>query len=213
MNAIKIGHIELVNNPIETANTYFAAQNPQNTRLFCADELDIDTARAIIDESYIASEGEKFILIAAFSFNVYAQNALLKVLEEPPNGIIFVIYAKMKSLLLPTIRSRLPIINHLKQQKLPHFPLLLKMLNLESVYQLLKEREKEFNNPLLKTEIQSLYLDAVKYGLDFSAQETELFEKAMLWETQYENTRNIFVVLLLLVLRKKKQQICATLKG
>ena len=87
------------------------------------------------------------------------------------------------------------------------------MLNLESVYQLLKEREKEFNNPLLKTEIQSLYLDAIKYGLDFSVQETELFEKAMLWETQYENTRNIFVVLLLLVLRKKKQQICATLKG
>ncbi|MBX7490952.1 DNA polymerase III subunit delta' [Helicobacter turcicus] len=210
---IKIGHIELVNNPIESANDYFAMQNPQNTRLFCANELDIETARSIIDESYIASEEIKQILIAALSYNTYAQNALLKVLEEPPSGTIFIIYAKMKSLLLPTIRSRLPIINHIKQQRLPHFPLSLKTLNLEGVYRFLKEREKEFNNPFLKEEIQSLYLDSIKYGLSFSAREAQIFEKALFWENQYESTSNIFAVLLLLVLRKKKQQFNVTLKG
>ncbi|WP_370522737.1 DNA polymerase III subunit delta' [Helicobacter winghamensis] len=213
MEMIKIGHIELVNDPIESASAYFSTQDPQNTRLFCSNELDIDTARSIIDESYIASKGTKQILIAALSYNLYAQNALLKVLEEPPSGTIFVIYAKMKSLLLPTIRSRMPIINHAKAQRLPHFPISLKTLNLESIYQFLKEREKEFNNPLLKDEIQSLYLDSIKYGLSFSNKETQLFEKAISWEDQYESTSNIFAVLLLLVLRKKKQRLNATLKN
>ncbi|WP_299547902.1 DNA polymerase III subunit delta' [uncultured Helicobacter sp.] len=210
---IKIGHIELVNDPIESATAYFNTQDPQNTRLFCSDELEIDRARAIIDESYLASDGTKQILIAASSYNAYAQNALLKVLEEPPSGTIFIIYAKMKALLLPTIRSRLPIINNTTQKRLPHFPISLKTLNLESVYQFLKEREKEFNNPLLKEEIQSLYLDSIKYGLTFSSKETQLFEKALYWEHRYESTNNIFVVLLLLVLRKKKQQLNAALKG
>ena len=73
-DAMRVGHIELVKNPIEVASQYYATQNPQNTRLFCANELDIDTARSIIDESYIASEGTKTILIAALTFNIYAQN-------------------------------------------------------------------------------------------------------------------------------------------
>lgn len=210
MEAIKMAHIVLVNDPIEEANADFAKQNPQNTRLFCANELDIDTARAIIDESYIASEGTKCILIAAFVFNVYAQNALLKVLEEPPSGIVFVVYAKMKSLLLPTVRSRLVIVNRIAQQRLPHFPVPMETLNLEGIYRFLKEREREFNSLSLKEEIQSLYLDAIRYGLDFSLRETMFFEKAMFWG--YESTSNVFATLLLLVLQKKKQQLNASLR-
>lgn len=213
MEKIKIGHIRLVNDPIESASTYFGTQDPENTRLFCANELEIDNVRSIIDESYIASNGPKQILIAALSYNIYAQNALLKVLEEPPGDTIFVIYAKMKFLLLPTILSRLPIINCVKKQRLPHFPISLKTLNLENLYQFLKEREKEFNNPILKDEIQSLYLDSIKYGLTFSSSETQLFEKALFWEDQHESTSNILIVLLLLVLRKKKQQFSAVLKN
>lgn len=209
----RVGHIELVENPIEAASQYYATQNPQNTRLFCANELDIDTARSIIDESYIASEGTKTILIAALAFNIYAQNALLKVLEEPPQGIVFIIYAKMKFLLLPTIRSRLLILNHTKFQKLPPFALDIESLNLESVYRFLKERENDFNNKALKIEIQSLYLDCITYGLNFTLSESELFEKAILWEEQHEYARNIFLVLLLLVLRKKKQYIQNKIQG
>lgn len=206
-DAMRVGHIELVENPIEVASQYYATQNPQNTRLFCANELDIDTARSIIDESYIASEGTKTILIAALTFNIYAQNALLKVLEEPPRGVVFILYAKMKFLLLPTIRSRLLILNHTHFQKLPPFALDIASLNLESIYRFLKDRENDFNNPALKTEIQSLYLDCIAYGLSFTQSESELFEKALLWEAQHEYARNIFLVLLLLVLRKKKQYI------
>lgn len=212
-DTMHVGHIELVENPIETASQYYATQNPQNTRLFCANELDIDTARSIIDESYIASEGTKTILIAALAFNIYAQNALLKVLEEPPQGIVFIVYAKMKFLLLPTIRSRLLILNHTRFHKLPPFALDIESLNLESIYRFLKERENDFNNKALKIEIQSLYLDCITYGLNFTLSESELFEKAILWEAQHEYARNIFIVLLLLILRKKKQHIQNKIQG
>ncbi len=206
MSNSKIGHILLVNNPINEANTDYEQQNPQHYRLFCAEELNIETSRAIIDESYIANEGLKTILIAANSFNLYAQNALLKVLEEPPSGIIFVLYARMKSLLLPTIRSRLPIINHITKQKLPHFALEIRRLNLENIYLFLKEKQKEINSTTLKIEIQSLYLDAIKSGLHFDSNETKIFERALVWEEQHEKPQNIFLVLLLLILRKQKQK-------
>ncbi|WP_297809624.1 DNA polymerase III subunit delta' [uncultured Helicobacter sp.] len=201
----QIGHILLVNNPIDRANAYYEYQNPQNYKLFCAEELTIEISRSIIDESYIANEGVKTILIAANSFNVYAQNALLKVLEEPPNGIIFILYAKMKSLLLPTIRSRLPILNHTKKQKLPHFALDIRTLSLENIYLFLKQKQKEIKDSNSKIEIQSLYLDALKNGLHFNSSETTMFEHALKWEKQHEKPQNILLVLLLLILRKKKQ--------
>lgn len=202
----QIGHILLVNNPIEEANRCYDLQNPQNYKLFCAEELNIDISRAIIDESYIANEGVKTILIAANSFNIYVQNALLKILEEPPSGVVFVLYAKMKSLLLPTIRSRLPILNHTTKQKLPHFTLDIRTLNLEKIYSFLKEKQKEINDTNLKIEIQSLYLDALKSGLHFDLKETMTFESALKWEKQREKPHNILLVLLLLILRKKRQQ-------
>lgn len=202
----KIGHILLVNDPINEANLYYEQQNPQNCRLFCAEELNIEISRTIIDESYIASEKIKIILIAANSFNLYAQNALLKVLEEPPSGVVFILYARMKSLLLPTIRSRLPILNHIAKQKLPHFALDIHTLNLENIYLFLKEKQKEINSTTLKVEIQSLYLDALKSGLYLNTQEIKIFEQALIWEKQHEKPQNTLLVLLLLILRKKKQK-------
>lgn len=51
--------------------------------------------------------GYKFIIIEhAEKMTLAAQNALLKILEEPPSGAIIVLEAKDKSLLLPTINSR-----------------------------------------------------------------------------------------------------------
>ena len=202
-----LGRILLVNHPISAAGEYYEKQNQQNYRLFCAEELTIEISRAIIDESYIASEKTKTILIAANSFNIYAQNALLKILEEPPNGVIFVLYARMKSLLLPTIRSRLPILNHTNKQKLPPFALDIRTINLEKIYLFLKEKQKEMNSNTLKIEIQSLYLDALKIGLHFDVKETKIFERALIWEQQHEKSHHILLVLLLLILRKKKQNL------
>lgn len=65
------------------------------------------------------SQKYKFILIeAAEKLTDEAQNALLKILEEPPPHAILVLEAKNKESLLPTIRSRVLI----KQVSLKNIP-------------------------------------------------------------------------------------------
>lgn len=207
-------HILLVNDPIAVANQHYESENPQNCRLFCAEELSIELAREIIDESYIAASSYKLVLIAANSFNIYAQNALLKILEEPPNQVYFVLFARMKSQLLPTIRSRMPIVNRIKKEKLSPFSLSISTLSLRDIYPFLKEKSKEFGtNPTqLKIEIQSLYLDCIKEGLNFDLKEMQLFEEALFWAGHYERIQHIFLVLLLMILNKKKEKIQQNIK-
>lgn len=76
---------------------------------FNFDSLLVDSVRAIIEESYQSGDRERRIIIESKRINSISQNALLKVLEEPPKGVNFTIIVPSKSILLPTIRSRLPL--------------------------------------------------------------------------------------------------------
>jgi DNA polymerase-3 subunit delta' len=64
----------------------------------------------MIEEAYLAEEGGKWLITKAVQYRPEAQNRLLKLIEEPPNGVNFIILTKSKSFLLPTIRSRLPVL-------------------------------------------------------------------------------------------------------
>lgn len=46
------------------------------------------------------------ILHPAESMNIHAANALLKTLEEPPNGVVLLLVSDQPGLVLPTVRSR-----------------------------------------------------------------------------------------------------------
>lgn len=52
------------------------------------------------------AERKVYILLHAEDMNESAQNALLKVLEEPPQDILFILVCENSKLLLPTILSR-----------------------------------------------------------------------------------------------------------
>ena len=82
--------------------------NGSIVKSFFTDEFKVEDAAAVVKEAYIAEEEHKYIILAALSYNIYAQNALLKLLEEPPRNIIFIVISRSKNALLPTIRSRLP---------------------------------------------------------------------------------------------------------
>lgn len=51
------------------------------------------------------------------SYRIEAQNALLKVFEEPPNGVCFVLVTPSKNILLPTICSRFIIEKYKEHEK------------------------------------------------------------------------------------------------
>lgn len=76
-------------------------------------EFTINLIREIKDSLYIApNELEKrvYILEDAETMNVNAQNAFLKMLEEPPSYVVFLLICSDTECLLETIKSRAPIL-------------------------------------------------------------------------------------------------------
>lgn len=68
----------------------------------------IDEARKLADVAVAAPVGEhKAIIVSATRFFIKAQNALLKLFEEPPRGIILILVLPSEGLLIATLRSRL----------------------------------------------------------------------------------------------------------
>ncbi|MBR5809244.1 MAG: DNA polymerase III subunit [Clostridia bacterium] len=71
--------------------------------------ISVDQIRSVVTDAYTKPyESEKKVYIIAYGddMNEQAQNAFLKVLEEPPEYAVFVILAENNESLLPTIRSR-----------------------------------------------------------------------------------------------------------
>ena len=71
--------------------------------------IKIEAVRGVIDFAYLSSHrgGRRVILIEpAEAMNLNAANALLKVLEEPPGDVVFLLVSHALQKLLPTLRSR-----------------------------------------------------------------------------------------------------------
>ena len=71
--------------------------------------IKVDKIRTLRSEAYMSAttcRGRVFLIEQADLMNQNAQNALLKILEEPPEGACFILLASSASLLLQTIRSR-----------------------------------------------------------------------------------------------------------
>lgn len=69
--------------------------------------LDIEHARELITWAQAPFEGEKVALISFHTITLPAQNALLKIIEEPRAGIRFILVTSNIETILPTLYSRL----------------------------------------------------------------------------------------------------------
>jgi hypothetical protein len=79
---------------------------------FNATVLDIDTARTIQSWNTSPHNSERKALISFHSITVPAQNALLKVLEEPSPDTSFILVTSSTHSLLPTLLSRVQVVKH-----------------------------------------------------------------------------------------------------
>ena len=144
---------------------------------FKEDEFKVDDARAVIREAYIAEAQTKYIILASKFFNETSQNALLKLLEEPPRNIEFIIITESKSALLPTVRSRLPLISHKSEKKRMELEISLKKLDLAAVFAFIKANDRTPKHEA-KELIEALYDKAMQEEMLLNTAQLESFETA-----------------------------------
>ncbi len=112
-------------------------------KIFEEEELKINHVHEIIQEAHIATHKDTIVAIFAYSYNKFAQNALLKILEEPPPHIIFMLHIDTRNKLMPTILSRLVVFNKKNKKNLEDFELDITRLNIPVIYNYIKKLEKE----------------------------------------------------------------------
>lgn len=72
-------------------------------------EIRVDQIRDMIGQAQIMANeanGKAFVIHEAELMNENAQNALLKLLEEPPRGVVLILSTATPTMLLETVRSR-----------------------------------------------------------------------------------------------------------
>ena len=85
-------------------------------RFFNQTVLDIDTSRNIITWANTPYNDEKIALISFHTASLPAQNAMLKVIEEPPIGVRFILLTSNKESLIDTVLSRVQEFNNEEQR-------------------------------------------------------------------------------------------------
>jgi len=76
--------------------------------------ISVAQIRELRAQAYVkahAADNRVFIIEQAELMNEQAQNALLKVLEEPPQGVIFILITPQRTMLLPTVISRCTVLS------------------------------------------------------------------------------------------------------
>jgi len=169
------------------------------TKVYDSDEFKVDDAKMVMREAYIAEESTKHLIIVAPTYRIEAQNALLKLLEEPPRNIVFIIIAKSKTALLPTIRSRMQI-ETLDFKKDP-FVLEIDIAKMElgDIFNFLK-KNKNISKTVLKETIEEiLKTSLVSVKIKLLESELALFNKSLVLAELNTRPQTILSTILLMI--------------
>ncbi|WP_373036599.1 DNA polymerase III subunit delta' [Sulfurimonas sp.] len=151
---------------------------PNRVVTFIEEKFLIEHAKAVVAEAYISESQTKYIILGALEFNAVSQNSLLKVLEEPPRNIEFIIISPTKSNLLPTVRSRLPILKGETFHTAHECELNLAKLDYSDVFTFLKTNARIKKNEA-KAIVEALYYRATVVDmLILSQNQLDNFDKA-----------------------------------
>jgi len=132
------------------------------------DRFLIDDAKLAIEKAYIASDVRSIIILSAKEFPPLIQNKLLKVIEEPPSGVEFILITLSKATILPTIRSRMPITIRKEERDDEVFELDMRQLDLSTVYAFIQKHKRTDNAQakVLVEKISTQAMNSQRYNLD-----------------------------------------------
>jgi len=163
----------------------------------------LEDAKNVVKEAYVAESDEKIIILGAKSYNIYAQNSLLKILEEPPRNIIFILVCESKNVFLPTIRSRLLLKELVVDKQTVEIDLDLSKLDLQELYDFVQKNSRIKKNEL-KELVQKIITKAIlSHNISFNTKELEHFERLLQLLELNSRPTNILISLLLTILEKR----------
>jgi DNA polymerase-3 subunit delta' len=178
MQALKKGHI-LISSDVEAeCEKLIEELKPFRCVVFFEENFKIEHAKAVVAEAYISESQTKYIILGAFEFTSVAQNSLLKLLEEPPTNIEFIIISPTKSNLLATVRSRLPILKVDTHRQNAMIDLNFSRIDYAEVFHFLKEHSR-IKKSEAKELVEAMYHRAIVVDrLILSELQLENFDKA-----------------------------------
>jgi len=202
---IETAHILIVNDIDETLNSLLPFYSKHNVRVIRneeKEEFQLAQANATIKEAYISTNEKKYIFLCGKIFRNEAQNSLLKILEEPPSNIVFIIITNSKSTILPTIFSRMPhkiLKSGLKKEELS---LDVRKLDLKDVYEFLKQNQRIDKKESISF-VESLLIKVNKENIELTQSELELFSKSIKLLNLNSRPINVLTTLLLTIINRK----------
>jgi len=165
----------------------------------------LDDAKLAIEKAYIASDVENIIILASSRFSTEVQNKLLKVIEEPPPRVSFILITSSKAAILPTIRSRLPITTLRNHRELESFELDIGELDLASTYEYIQKQKRTSGNDM-KSIIERISVEAIKsQKFDLDEATLQLFYDSYRALDVGSPSQFVLTTLLLKLLAKKRR--------
>lgn len=207
LDFIENSSILIVNNIEEALNLMLPKYPLHSVRVIKNDEKEeflIAQANETIKEAFIATSEKKYLFLCGSTFRKEAQNALLKILEEPPRNIVFILITNSKTSLLPTIYSRLPYKYLKKSEQKIESSLDLNRLDLKDIYTFLQENQK-ISKQEAKDIVESLLLKANNQKIKLSQKKLDFFFKAIKLLELNSKPINVLTTLLLYLSNQKNQ--------
>jgi DNA polymerase-3 subunit delta' len=207
LDFIENSSILIVNNIEETLNLMLPKYPLHSVRVIKNEEKEeflIAQANETIKEAFIATSEKKYLFLCGSTFRKEAQNALLKILEEPPRNIVFILITNSKTSLLPTIYSRLPYKYLKKSEQKIESSLDLNRLDLKDIYTFLQENQK-ISKQEAKDIVESLLLKANNQKIKLSQKKLDFFSKAIKLLELNSKPINVLTTLLLYLSHQKNQ--------
>ena len=207
MNFIDYSTILIVNDIEATLAELLPNYPIHSTRIIKNEEKEeflLIQATQAIKEAYIATSEKKYIFLCGSTFRKEAQNSLLKILEEPPKNVVFIIITNSKSSLLPTIYSRLPY-KYLKKSVLKNESILdINKLDLKDIYNFLKENQK-ISKQEAKEIVESILMKVNNQKIKLSHKELDFFSKSIKLLELNSRPINVLTTLLLSLANQKNK--------
>ncbi len=176
----------------------------------------IRTARREIFNTSLSASGRVLHIKGAHKLNHHSANALLKVLEDPPDNVLFILTAPNVGSILPTLKSRCAVynfsnvsINECTQYLQKRFSNIKGINKLAQSYSAIFNGNIGFCTDIFENEASKKMLDDAENILTFmlNFDEYSVLQTLCKYEKSSADAKQLFLILLMVCSYNLKQQI------